>query len=91
MFDNLLTIEERDLERHMNDNASRVEMSSLMQKRFANMQKLLLKAQTLSDRDFETAFSSLESIVESLKKKSLKQEPTEKTTNNKLSQLIATK
>ncbi|MES2614128.1 MAG: hypothetical protein V4591_01800 [Bdellovibrionota bacterium] len=53
----------------MNDNASRVEMASVGQNRYSSMQKLLFKAQMLPEKDFETAFSTLESVVEGLNQK----------------------
>ena len=88
MFDKPQTIEEIDIERHMNDNASRVEMVSLVQKRYSYMQKLLIKSQVLSDKDFETAFSTFESVVETLNQKKLKSSDRDKTEKSKLSGLI---
>lgn len=58
-----------DLERHMNDSATRIEMLSHTQKRYSYMQKLFLKVQALSDKDFETAFTTFESVLETLNKK----------------------
>lgn len=88
MFDKPQTFEELDIERHMNDNASRVEMVSFMQKRYSYLQKLLLKAQSLSDKDFETAFSTFESVVETLNQKKQKIEESDKMSKNKFSNLI---
>ena len=82
------TIDEIDLARHMDDNASRVEMVSLLQKRFSYMQRFLLKAQALSDKDFETAFSTFESAIEVLNHKKQKNEVPDKNLKGGLSNLM---
>ncbi len=73
MWDEVQNIEEIDLERHMNDCASRLEMVSTVQKRYSYVQKILLKSQVLSEKDFQTVFSAFESMVDSLNQKKLKE------------------
>jgi hypothetical protein len=82
------SINEIDIERHMNDNASRVEMISFMQKRYSYMQKLMSKAQILSDKDFETAFTTFESVVDSLSQKKQKNSDLDKPDKNRLTNFI---
>lgn len=69
MSENPETINEIDLEHHMNDVATRVGMVSSMQRRYFNLQRIFLKAQLLSDKDFETALTSLETLVDTMAKK----------------------
>ncbi len=88
MPESQLQINLLDLERHMNDNASRVEVVSSVQKRFSLLQKILLKAQVLSDQDFETAFNSFDAMVDNLKQKTQKKLEQENTSSNKLNQVI---
>jgi hypothetical protein len=59
-----------------------------MQKRFSYMQKILLKAQMLSDKDFEAAFLTFESAIEALNHKKQKNEGSDKSLKGGLSGLI---
>ncbi len=93
MFETPKDIPQIDLERHMNDYASRVQMSSLGQKRVATMQKLLLKIQSMSDKDFDMAFSTIETVVDNLtqKKQSPMESDKDKSTKNNLSNMITSR
>ena len=66
MSDKVQTIDANDIERHMNEQACRAEMVCFSNKRYSYVQKILLKAEPLSDKDFETAFATFESLVQSL-------------------------
>ncbi len=89
MFDNSLHLDEVELERHMNDNASRVQMICSMQKRHSNLQKLITKAQLLSDKDFENACLTFESILDSFNKKSMTTTSKDDAVPAKLKSIIA--
>jgi hypothetical protein len=69
MKEDLESIDETDLLRHMDDVACRVEMGTLIQKRYYQVEKLLRKTQLLPEREFQSAFSSIESLVDSFQKK----------------------
>ncbi len=88
MYETPKDIPELDLERHMNDHASRVQMNSLGHKRIVVMQKLLLKIQGMNDKDFDTAYTTLESVVDNLSKKPLGSEDKDKGVKKNLSTLI---
>ncbi len=90
MFDKPQIIEEIDIERHMNDNASRFERNSFVQKRYNYMQNLLMRVQGLSDKDFETACLTFESIVDTFNKKTFKSNEQDGVSKNNLSQFITT-
>jgi hypothetical protein len=57
-------IDERELERHIQDHVSRMETSSSFASRHQKMQRLLSKMNTLSDHDFDHAWKALECVVE---------------------------
>ncbi|MGY3802771.1 hypothetical protein ACWNT8_01705 [Pigmentibacter ruber] len=76
MADKKNVINETDLERHMNDQAARAESAGIAQKKFSNFQKLVTKVYSLSDKEFDIAFSTLESMLENFnnKKKEIEKE-----------------
>lgn len=65
---------EIDLQRLMADQATRVGYCAQLQKRMTAMQHLMAKIQSLSDSEFESAFGTLESIIENYNAKKLKKE-----------------
>ncbi len=69
MTDKKVQINETDLARHMEDQAARAESSGIAQKKFTNFQKLITKVYSLSDKEFDIAFSTLESMLESFNNK----------------------
>lgn len=74
MTEKKVEINETDLARHMGDQAARAESAGIAQKKFSNFQKLVTKVYSLSDKEFDIAFSTLESMLESFNNK--KKEPT---------------
>lgn len=73
MSDKKTQIDINDLARHMGDQASRAESNGIAQKKYSHFQKLVSKVYTLSDKEFDVAFSTLESIIESFNNKKIKQ------------------
>ncbi|WGL61068.1 hypothetical protein QEJ31_05600 [Pigmentibacter sp. JX0631] len=69
MTDKKSVINETDLERHMNDQAARAESAGIAQKKFFNFQKLITKVYSLSDKEFDIAFSTLETMLENFNNK----------------------
>lgn len=88
MSDDKNIIETIELERYMNDQASRMEMSSLIQTRFTNMQKMLIKTQMLSDKEFQMAYETFESLVDSFQQKKQKKDSPSSSSKEKLNQYI---
>ena len=83
----LKDISEIDLFRHMTDEASRFQVGSRMHSRSLVVQRLMSKIQCLTDGEFETAISALESMVEgyNIRKKS----DDKKSRNNSESQVAS--
>ena len=55
---------ERDLERQIADHAARTEISGAANRRSSTLQRLLSKIVVLSDREFDSAVGTLESLVD---------------------------
>jgi hypothetical protein len=55
---------EIDIQRHLLDIAARTEVSSAVNRRQALMQRLMARIHVLSDKEFETAYHSLDSMVD---------------------------
>ena len=88
MSDKQDLIDETDVLRHMDNNACRIEMGSSIQKRFYHMQKLFQKTQVLSEKDFENAFTTFESVLETLNKKKPLEDEKDKVAKNKVTKLV---
>lgn len=73
-------IDENDLARHIEDLACRMESQSIAQKKYSHMQRLLSKISTLSDKEFDIAYSTLESMIDNFSNKKVNNE--EKPKNN---------
>ena len=56
--------QEVDIQRHLFDMAARAEIASAVNKRHALMQRLMARIQVLSDKEFETAYHTLDSMIE---------------------------
>jgi len=56
--------QEVDIQRHLFDMAARAEIASAANKRQALMQRLMARIQVLSDKEFETAYHTLDSMIE---------------------------
>ncbi|BBH54194.1 hypothetical protein [Fluviispira sanaruensis] len=76
-------IDEKDLARHMGDQACRAESNSLAQKKYTHLQRLMSKISALSDKEFDIAFSTLESMLENFNTKKSKVEDDKITNKNK--------
>ncbi|MEY2988129.1 MAG: hypothetical protein RJB13_1650 [Pseudomonadota bacterium] len=63
-----------EIERAMNDQASRCDSMGRLQKRNVILQQLLSRVQGLSDEDFAAAFDTFSSLVETLEAKRRKAE-----------------
>jgi hypothetical protein len=83
MTEKKVQINEDDLARHMGDQASRAETSGIAQKKYSHFQKLITKVYSLSDKEFDIAFSTLESMIENFNSKKLKPDEEEKKQKNK--------
>lgn len=83
-----LKIDFNDVERHMRDTETRVSIASNAQTRFQLLQKVLLKSQSLSDKEFENAFHQFESIVDSFNQKNEKNLNKEKSEEKNLKKLL---
>jgi hypothetical protein len=81
MADKKIKINEDDLARHMGDQASRAETSGIAQKKYTHFQKLITKVYSLSDKEFDIAFSTLESMIENFNNKKIKPNEDEKQKN----------
>jgi|GEM_PF-5261328 len=57
-------LNEHDLERQIGDLAARTEVASNANRRSTTLQRLLSKIVVLSDREFESAVDTLESLVD---------------------------
>ncbi|RDB36331.1 hypothetical protein [Spirobacillus cienkowskii] len=75
-------LNEDDLLRYMRDQACRAETSGIAAKKFSHFQKLLTKVYSLSDKEFDIAFSTLESMIESFNSKKTNSEDEEKIKNS---------
>lgn len=76
-------INEIDLARHMGDQASRAEANNLAQKKYSHLQRLMSKISALSDKEFDIAFSTLESMIENFNTKKAKQDDEKNIKKNK--------
>ncbi|KAB8028138.1 hypothetical protein [Fluviispira multicolorata] len=76
-------IDEKDLARHMGDQACRAESNSLAQKKYSHLQRLMSKISALSDKEFDIAFSTLESMLENFNTKKTKKEDDKISNKNK--------
>ena len=83
MSEKKVQINEDDLARHMGDQAARAETSSIAQKKYSHFQKLITKVYSLSDKEFDIAFSTLESMIENFNSKKIKPDDEEKKQKNK--------
>ncbi len=83
MTEKKVQINEDDLARHMGDQASRAESSGIAQKKYSHFQKLITKVYSLSDKEFDIAFSTLESMIESFNSKKVKPDENEHKQKNK--------
>ena len=83
MTEKKVQINEDDLTRHMRDQACRAETNGLAQKKFSHFQKLVTKVYALSDKEFDIAFSTLESMIENFNSKKAKPNEDEKKQQNK--------
>lgn len=75
---------EVDLQRLMADQASRVECTAQLQRRYVAMQNLVAKIHSLSDSEFEAAYGTLESMIENYNAKKLQKEKRNKTSEANL-------
>ncbi|WP_397599484.1 hypothetical protein [Silvanigrella sp.] len=83
MTEKKIQINEDDLARHMGDQASRAETSGIAQKKFFHFQKLITKVYSLSDKEFDIAFSTLESMLENFNSKKLNAKKDDSSEKNK--------
>ena len=83
MTEKKIQINEDDLARHMGDQASRAETSGIDQKKLFHFQKLITKVYSLSDKEFDIAFSTLESMLENFNSKKLNAKKDESAEKNK--------
>ena len=67
-------LDETELLRQMHDQAARAEVPALWQRRNDSLQRLLARVQTLSDAEFESAYQTLESLIENFAHKKIKTE-----------------
>lgn len=65
-------INEIELQRLMSDHATRAEFCAQLHKRHSAMQVLMSKIQTLTDSEFETAYGTLESLIQNYNAKKAK-------------------
>ncbi|APJ04754.1 hypothetical protein [Silvanigrella aquatica] len=72
MTDKKVQINEDDVARHMRDQACRAESGGIAQKKYSHFQKLVTKVYALSDKEFDIAFSTLESMIENFNSKKTK-------------------
>lgn len=87
MTEKKVQINEDDLARHMGDQACRAETSGIAQKKYSHFQKLITKVYSLSDKEFDIAFSTLESMIENFNSKKTKQNEEEKKQKSKASSI----
>jgi hypothetical protein len=55
---------EVDIQRHLADLASRAEVMSASNRRLVLMQRLMARIQVLSDKEFDSAYQTFESLVD---------------------------
>jgi Protein of unknown function (DUF2813) len=56
--------EDLEIERLIKDTATRVRVSSTMNRRYELMQRLMAKIASLSDKEFDSTYGTLEGLVE---------------------------
>ena len=65
-------LDQMEIMRQMHDQAARAEVPALWQRRNASLQRLLARVQTLSDAEFDSAYQTLESLIENFAHKKIK-------------------